>query len=242
MLTIILLGILLGCIGFLYAEGTWSNAIRLMNVLVAALLATAYFEPLADWLDGWQPTYTYCWDFLALWIIFCVAVVVLRAATDWISRVNVRFLNIADQVGSVVFAALVGWVMMAFTLTTLHTAPLGKTFFFGGFSSHEAMFLGMSPDAQWLGFVEHMSSGPLCRSASEQEWQQKKFVFCRQTTNFVDNYLARRKGVDDHAKRTGSVRVNPDDKNDKAVIPQRAPETPAAAPEATAPAGPAAPQ
>ncbi len=127
-LTGILLMILLFCIGFLFAEGMWSNALRFITVVAAALLATNYFEPVADQLDAWLPSYTYCWDFVALWGLFAVFVVLFRAMTDQLSKVKVRFPAKIDQAGSVVFSALVGWVMVCFTLTTLHTAPLGEKF------------------------------------------------------------------------------------------------------------------
>ena len=137
----------MACIGFLYPDGMWGNAIRLINVIIAALLAMNFFEPLARLLEGWWPSWTYCWDFIALWGVFTLSIVVLRTVTDLVSRVKVRFLKIVDQIGSAGFAALIGWVMVCFTLTTLHTAPLGQTFLFGAFQAGKPMFLGiMSPD------------------------------------------------------------------------------------------------
>ena len=154
-LTGILLMILLFCIGFLFAEGMWSNALRFITVVAAALLATNYFEPVADQLDAWLPSYTYCWDFVALWGLFAVFVVLFRALTDQLSKVKVRFPAKIDQAGSVVFSALVGWVMVCFTLATLHTAPLGEKFCFGSFQYDQPMFLGfVSPDRAVAEFCE----------------------------------------------------------------------------------------
>ena len=103
-LTGILLMILLFCIGFLFAEGMWSNVLRFLTVVAFALLATNYFEPVADQLDAWMPSYTYCWDFVALWGLFAVFVSLFRAITDQLSKVKVRFPAKIDQVGSVVFS------------------------------------------------------------------------------------------------------------------------------------------
>ena len=64
--------ILFACVAMCYAEGMWSNAIRLINVVTAGLLAVNFFEPLARWLDGMQPSYTYLWDYLSLWALFAV--------------------------------------------------------------------------------------------------------------------------------------------------------------------------
>jgi len=227
-LSLILLAIFAGCIGFLFPEGMWGNAVRLVNVILAALVATNFFEPLAGKLDAWQPSYSYCWDFLALWGLFGVTVVVLRTVTDRISRVKVRFLKIIDQIGSAFFAALIGWVLVGFTLITLHTAPLGKTFFFGAFQSSEAMFFGMAaPDREWLGFMEHMSRGPLCHSATAEQSQAEAFVFCPRTTNFIANYDIRRQAVEDHVKLTGTIRLG---EVEKPVAPA-APPPPAVPPQ-----------
>ena len=50
-------------------SGLWSNTITLVNVLTAGLLATNYFEPLADFFEGRNSSFTYVWDFLAIWLI-----------------------------------------------------------------------------------------------------------------------------------------------------------------------------
>ena len=198
LLTLILVLIFLACLGFLYPEGMWSNAIRLINVILAALLAMNYFEPLARKLEEWQPSYTYCWDFLALWAVFGGSFVVLRAVTDLISRVKVRFLKIVDQIGSGVLAAAIGWVLVAFTLTTLHTAPLAENFFFGAFQPFKPMFLGTSPDMTWLSFASSESRGALCC------WQTN--VFSPQA-DFISNYAERRRGVETHISKNGTPRL-----------------------------------
>ena len=144
--TLLLLVVLAACVGVLYPEGLWSNAVRLINVVTAALVATNFFEPVARWLDGMADSFTYFWDFVALWGLFCAAMVVMRVATDLISRVKVRFLKIVDRVGSAVFALAVGWVMVCFVTMTLHTAPLAKEFLWGGFDPSQKMFLGLAPD------------------------------------------------------------------------------------------------
>jgi uncharacterized membrane protein required for colicin V production len=122
--------ILVGCFAMLYTEGMWSNAIRLINVTTAALLAVNFYEPSARWLDGWSPSYTYVWDFLSLWGLFALFMMIFREVTDRVSKVNVRFLKLADRIGSTFFALWVGWVMVCFTMVTLHTAPLARNFLF----------------------------------------------------------------------------------------------------------------
>jgi hypothetical protein len=159
------------CVGFLYNEGIWGNFLNLVNVTTAALLATNYFEPLAKLAEGYMGSFTFFLDFLSLWALFSLFSIVFRLLTDRISRTKVRFLKVADQIGSPVMAALVGVVMVNFTAMTLHTAPLAKNFLDGGFQPEERMLMGTAPDRQWLGFVQILSRNAYCRNLSSAEKQ-----------------------------------------------------------------------
>ena len=84
--TILMFLILFACVAMLYNDGMWSNAIRLINVITAALLAMNFFEPLADWLEQTvAPSYTFFWDFIALWGLFIVFSIIFRLLTDRLS-------------------------------------------------------------------------------------------------------------------------------------------------------------
>ncbi len=162
-------------------EGLWSNALMFFNVMTAALLATNYFEPLADRIDRMAPTYTYLADFLTLWAAFCVAIIVLRVATDLVSRVKVRFRLPVDWAGGIFFACWTAWIMVCFTTFSLHTAPLARSPFGGTFYAepNADVFFGLAPDRQWLAFVHTLSldgskvadgrQGSLARSLGENE-------------------------------------------------------------------------
>jgi len=163
---LLLLLIFMACVAFLLTEGMWGNAIRLINVVTAALLATSFWEPLARVLEAnVSKSFTYFWDFIALWGLFMVFLVIFRVATGFASRVKVKFLGIANRIGGIFFALCVAWVIVCFTTVTLHTAPLKPDFLFGGFKykADESMFMGMSPDQQWLKFVEGRSKGSFSR-------------------------------------------------------------------------------
>jgi uncharacterized membrane protein required for colicin V production len=199
-LSLLLLLILTACIGLLYREGMWDNALRLVNVIIAALLATAEFLPVASLMRTFFPSYVYLVDYLAIWALFCLYYVVLRAITGVLSRVQVRFLKLADRIGGVVFAALVGWVMVCFTLTTLHTAPLGKNFFFEAFQPNEPMFLGfLAPDREWLGFVETLTGGVYGGENVEP----------LDPDTFIREQAERRAALEAHLTQTGKLRVDP---------------------------------
>jgi len=208
MIILLMCIILFAAVAMLYTDGTWSNALRLINVVTAALLAVNFYEHLADWLETKQPTYTYFWDFLALWGLFVVFSAVFRVLTDFLSRVKVRFLKIADQIGSVILSLWIGWVMVCFTMVTLHTAPLARNFMDGSFDPEQRMVLGLAPDRQWLGFMQRMSQGPYARSAGEAEWKGEKYVF-DPDAEFLLKYATRRANFESHVKHTGKLRVLP---------------------------------
>jgi len=224
MLFFLLFIILAACVGFLYMEGMWSNAIRLVNVVTAALLATNYFEPLAGWLEEWKPSYTFVWDFLAVWALFAFFMIIFRVLTDFASRVKVRFLKLADRIGSGFFAFWVGWVMVCFTMFTFHLAPLAREPFGGGFQPEERMFLGFAPDRLWLGFVQKVSRGGYARGLSKEEktkavygareddaaWEENLAVFDRHA-ELMPKYATRRAKLEGHLAKENvkSIRIDP---------------------------------
>jgi len=175
LLSVLMLLILVTCVGTLYTEGMWSNALRFINVVIAALLATNYYEPVALLLEKNMPSWTYVVAFLALWGLILVILIAEVELTNRISRVKVRFLKIVDQIGAAAFAVLIGWTMICFTMTSLHVAPMSRTFLFGGFNHETKMFGGLAPDRKWLGFMKKLSRGaysesPVVEFDPKNEW------------------------------------------------------------------------
>ena len=215
-LTILMLVIFAACVGTLWAEGMWGNAVRLINVVIAALLATNYFEPVADWIQGqgdWFLSATYLWDFLALWGLFVIFMVVFRAFTDLLSRVKVRFLTIADTAGGIFFSVWVGWVMVCFTTFSLHLAPLDRVCLGDSFKPENKMLM-WGPDRQWAAFVQKVSRGPFSRTAAsskelaeygnaakDHESEAKLCVFDR-NGKLLMTYATRRARLGSHHENT----------------------------------------
>jgi hypothetical protein len=197
--------IIFACVATSYAEGLWSNAVKLINIITAALLAVNFFEPVAKLLDDWQPSYTYVWDFLALWGLFGLFLLIFRELTDRVSKVQVRFLKIVDRIGSGVCSLWIGWVMVCFAMMSLHTAPLSRTFLFEGFKPEERMMMGLAPDRQWLGFVQQMSMKTFCCTAPIDD--ANKYVF-DPNGEFMLKYATRRAAIEDHIKKTQTLRLN----------------------------------
>jgi len=201
LLTLLMLVIFAACVGLLYPEGMWSNALRLINVVTAALLAVNYFEPVAYWLEGMMPSFTYFWDYIALWGVFAVSMMVFRLITDRVSHVKVRFLILADRIGSGFFAAWVGWVMVCFTMMTLHAAPMERVFLSGGFQAESNMVVGLAPDRQWLGFVQKMSLGTFSRSEVNTFDPQAEYML---------KCASRRANLGNHMQSTDAILVRPE--------------------------------
>ena len=204
-LTLALLVVFLAVVAMLIREGLWSNAIMFFNVMTAAMLASNYFETLADWLTRKWPSFTYLWDFISLWAIFSLVLIVIRLLTDKISRVKVRFKLPVEYAGGIFFALWVGWIMVCFTTFSLHTAPLARNSFGGDFQETPSsnMFFGLAPDKQWLGWMYTMSfDGSLARGRDEGDTTTNVFD---PKGDFILRYAARRKAYED----SDSIRVEP---------------------------------
>ncbi|MFH1266087.1 MAG: hypothetical protein ABIK89_10195, partial [Planctomycetota bacterium] len=158
----------------------------------------SFWEPLAAFLESnVSASLTYFWDFVSLWLLFCVFLVIFRTVTGFASRVKVKFMGIVDRSGGAFLAACIGWVMVCFTLMTLHTAPLARNFLFGAFRPHDNMFLGMAPDRQWLSFVVMQSKGSFSRMQPRVFDPERKFIH---------NYENRRATLEEHLKTASGPR------------------------------------
>jgi hypothetical protein len=204
---LVLLVVFFAVLAMLIREGLWSNAIMFFNVMTAAMLASNYYEPLADWLQAKWPTYTYVLDFLSLWAIFSGVLIVLRLLTDKVSRVKVRFKMPVEWAGGIFFALWVGWIMVCFTTFTLHTAPLARNFLGGQFQPEPTSnnFLGLGPDRKWLAWMYTMSlDGSLSHGRPEGDARTNVFD---PDADFIIRYAARRRAFEDP---TFSIVVRPE--------------------------------
>jgi hypothetical protein len=162
-------------------EGLWSNTITLFNILISGLVAFGFYGPLAIFIDEkLNGEFTYVLDFVCIWGLFVISMVLLGALTKLASKSRMRFKNPIDPTGSTIMGELASWVLAAFVMATLHTAPMpGVDAFSGGLEYTEqevdekwALF---NPDLGWLRFVERVSqSGALGRA--QGDFSAKAFV------------------------------------------------------------------
>jgi uncharacterized membrane protein required for colicin V production len=151
------------CVASLVNGGLWSNAIMFLNVMSSALLASSLWEPLAGWFEKEDPTYMFMVDFVAIWAIFCGSLLIMRAVTDLLSNVKVRFRGPVNKIGGIFFACWTAWVVVCFTSMTMHMAPLARNSM-GFQETPETNNLYIGPDRLWLGFVQRLSLHSLGRS------------------------------------------------------------------------------
>lgn len=151
MLMLILLAVFVTVTAALWKEGIWSSLVMLLNVVLAATVATAWHEKIVAVLEPRMPSFTYLLDFVALWGLFCLLLLGLREATDRISRTRVKLRRPVELFGGPLVAALVGWVMTCFTAATLHTAPVPRDVVQP--TPEARMFFGLAPDRKWLAWV-----------------------------------------------------------------------------------------
>ncbi len=154
-LSITAIVVIMACTWFL---GCWNNVITFVNTLLAALVASNFFEPVADWIDAGKSSYTYLLDFVCLWLLFFATYALLRTATDMLSRHKLQFNYWVEMVGRTLFSLATAWVFLCFMHFSFHTAPFPPGA--GNFQERpdSVNFVG-APDRQWLGLLKHTSGG-----------------------------------------------------------------------------------
>jgi hypothetical protein len=158
-IALMLFAILATVTGLLVRAGLWRSLHLFFNVLLAAAIATAWYAPLAELLREPLASYAHLLDFLSIWLIFCGVLALAREATDRLSPNRVEFPQLVERIGVGIPAFLTGWVMMAFTAATLHTAPVPRELVQP--TTDAKMFLGLAPDRAWLSWIRGASKmGP----------------------------------------------------------------------------------
>jgi hypothetical protein len=201
--------IILGLVAWnVAAEGAWGATAVFFCVLFSALVATNYFEPLADLLQAGMGTdWAYRVDFIALVGLFAGGVFGLRYLSEWLVPnfivVNGRFYDACRWV----FGVLTGYVTIGFLLMAMHTAPLPREFL--GFTPERNNFFGqLAPDRDWLGFVQYVSEKSMPSSEEGRIFDGSQFRLPGHTNEvwptFIFRYASRRENIG-----SGSVAIAP---------------------------------
>jgi Colicin V production protein len=176
---LLLLVIFAACFASTVSNGLWTNMLLLINMITAGLVATCYYEPVADFLDDVGPGYSAAWDFVSVWLLFALAMALFSFVTDVLSRARVRFLKPIDQAGGILLCCWISWAAVCFVTFTLHMAPLPRSFAGGDFQprADSRMLLKTAPDHRWLGFASKMSRGGFYRGKSHEFDPRAEFIY-----------------------------------------------------------------
>ena len=164
MLTLIAIAIFLIIIGSTWWFGLWNNLLTLINLLLAGLVASSFYENMAITLEAWAPSFIYFSDFLAVWLIFVLVFAVLRTATDLLSSMRLRFDPVTEMMGRSVLSIWIAVVFIAFSFFTLHMAPIPPDFYGDLAAKPARRMIGVGPDRFWLAFIQSRSRGALAES------------------------------------------------------------------------------
>jgi hypothetical protein len=149
----------------LWFQGLWSNAVTLINLIAAMLIATNFWEPTCTLIESFgAESWTYLLDFVVLWFWFAFSFVFLRLITDLLSRTRVKFEMPVEMGGRTLLAIWNAWLVVCFTAFSLQMAPLNNVNPLGAWETpNQASFLFVSPDRLWLRFMQSRSRGALSR-------------------------------------------------------------------------------
>lgn len=177
----IYLAVLFASVAMMVREGLWSNTLTLINIIVSGLAAFGFYSPLAIMLDEQTDgQFTYLLDFLCLWVIFIVMMLICRLLTGAASRTRMRFKNPIDPVGGPLVGVIAAWVLAGFITATLHTSPMPRDAFSGKLvhsQSEVATKSGlMAPDLGWLRFVQRVSAVKSLGSSGTDQFSAAAFV------------------------------------------------------------------
>ncbi|MGY8749312.1 MAG: hypothetical protein ACKVHR_14800 [Pirellulales bacterium] len=148
--------------------GLWSNLVTLINLFLATMIASTSFEPVSRWLLNLNSSYRLLYDFIAVWLVFLLAFVVLRGITDILSGYRLKFDPITELVGRSVLSIWIAGVFVCFAFFTLQMAPLKPSLYAENVPKSE---MGTIPDRLWLSFIQSRSRGALAAS------KERSFLF-----------------------------------------------------------------
>ena len=167
MMFLFLLLIFLAAAAAIWFQGLWGAAVTFVNLLLAMMIATSFFEPICTALEGvGLASFTYLLDFVVLWFLFAIAYGILRAITDSLSRTQVSFDLPIEMAGRSVLAALCGWLVVCFVAFSLQMAPLNRESPLGAWSTPSSRMRRLTSSSWTMRAAS--GSRPISRSGSNR--------------------------------------------------------------------------
>lgn len=139
--------------------GLWSNTILLAQIALSGIIAFGFYQPVAVMIDeASSGGYTYFADYLAIWALFCGAMLILKILDANLSKKRGKYAAQADQYGGPAVGLLAGWLMSGIVLASLHTAPIPVDSLKVTPYNLDTSSPLQSPDLAWLKIMETVSA------------------------------------------------------------------------------------
>ena len=175
-----------------WREGLFTAATLLACVFLSGLFAFNFFEPLAGWfermversaLHGYE-------DFIALVLLFSVALGLLRAATNAINYSEIEFQPMLNQIGGGVIALITGYLLSGFLICAMETLPWSQHFLgFEPYQETEMRTRSLIPaDRLWLALMHRAGNATLSRGEGAKTFDPEG--------SFESNYFHSRRHAD----------------------------------------------
>lgn len=155
--------------------GLWSNVITLFNMLISSMLASSFYQPVAGNLIDLNSSYRSLYDFIAVWLVFCISFIILRGMTDLLSKYRLKFDPVTELIGRSVFSIWIALVFICFSFFTLQMAPLTPGFYGRKAPAKEPSEVGTIPDKLWLAFIQSRSRGALAAGKTSKLFPVYKY-------------------------------------------------------------------
>lgn len=150
-------------------------------VLLAASLATAWYEPLVASLEKPLEPYRYFLDVAALWLLFGVLLALFGAGVHQLTKRKIGFHKHVELAGSILVGLMAAWTVVEFAAFSLHTAPLRADVI--PTKQGESLLFGLKPDRCWLWWMRGSTrNGPFAITGRPFD----------PDTDFVERYATRR--------------------------------------------------
>ena len=161
MLFFILILAFLIIIGSVWWMGVWNIFLNLIITLLAGLIASSYYTNVAAQINSAETTFRFISEFIAVWVLFALSFIVLRAITEIISSYKMKLDMVTEMFGRSILAIWLACVFVSFAAFTLHLAPLPPDYIQ---SEDDQINFAVGPDRFWLAFIQSRSRGALAES------------------------------------------------------------------------------
>jgi hypothetical protein len=140
-----------------FREGLLTAVTMLCNVVISGLIAFCFWEPIASelepvlagtFLKGYE-------DCLSLMVLFCLPLGLLRWLTNTLANTEIDYPALVQQIGAVLIALVMGYLVAGFLCCVMQTLPWEDTFL--GFDPKveqpASVRKVLPPDRVWLGMI-----------------------------------------------------------------------------------------